>query len=336
MTHIQFPYNEHPAPGTSNSIRPGIDWVTLPLPFALNHVNCWILTGDEERCVIDTGVNTSDVMSCWHQLFDGNRFPDTCLVTHFHPDHSGLSGWFAANGAQLVATETEWNMVNKLFTISDDAFQNYYANWYAANGVDEKYVAAVKRMGNHFKSKSHAPAEQCKYVQDGDSLHLAGRRYTVMLGQGHAPAMIMLYCEEEQLLIAADQVLPSITPNISLMPGGVDDNPLSSFLNCIDRLKALPEQTLVLPSHGLPFVGLHSRIEQMVQHHQDRLGEILENLTTPNHAASLFKLLFRRELDHQQLSFALGETIAHLKYLEERQQVVRSVLSGVDYFQTAG
>jgi len=162
---------------------------------------------------------------------------------------------------------------------------------------------------------------------------LAGRAYTVLTGQGHSPDMVMLYNAEEQFLIAADQVLPSITPNVSWMPGTPDANPLKRFLACLDRLRELPEETLVLPSHGLPFRGLHQRIDFLLDHHQKRLSEIEQALEVEQSATELFPLLFNRKLDHQQLAFALGETLAHLIYLQGLSRVQSDSRNGVAFYR---
>jgi len=86
------------------------------------------------------------------------------------------------------------------------------------------------------------------------------------------------------------------------MPGTPDANPLKRFLACLDRLRELPEETLVLPSHGLPFRGLHQRIDFLLDHHQKRLSEIEQALEVEQSATELFPLLFNRKLDHQQLA----------------------------------
>jgi len=333
MNELQFPFAEAPAAGERIQVFDGIEWVRLPLPFALDHVNCWLLSRDNSLCVIDTGVNTQAVRDCWSQVFAKSDWPDTSLITHFHPDHSGLSGLFAEKGAHTISSEVEWGVVQRLHSVADEDFQQHYSDWYSSHGVPDKYIKALATMGNTFRSKASPPPANCTFVDDGDKVELAGREYEVIFGRGHAPAMIMLYSSKDSLLIAADQILPSISPNISLVPGGVDENPLQSFLLSLERLSLLPEETLVLPSHGLPFTGLRSRIHYLQEHHQQRLADITEALAEERHAAALFSVLFKRDLDHQQLSFALGETLAHLKYLEVQSKVRRFDKGGVIYFK---
>lgn len=336
MSELKFTVEQPPTLGLRTEVVPGIDWVRLSLPFALDHVNCWFLHDGDNNCLIDTGVHTPDTLDCWNRNFAGSGWPQKLLVTHFHPDHSGLAGWFAKNGSDVLSSEIEWGIVQSLNAIDDAAYQDFYAKWYSQNGVEQAYIDTVYKLGNTFKAKTVEPPQHAQFLSDGDSVELGGRSFAVMTGQGHSPDMIMLYSQQDSLLIAADQILPTITPNVSLMPNTPDTNPLAGFLSCIERLKALPEETLVLPSHGLPFTGLHQRIDYLRQHHEDRLAEIERALQQEQHAAALFPVLFKRKLDNQQLSFALGETLAHVTYLESQSRIARTTRDGVDYYHAIG
>lgn len=336
MNELKFAFDQAPDKGQRIAIVPGIDWIRLPMPFALDHVNCWLLhdtDSPKNSCLIDTGVYTKETLECWEQVLAETGHPEKLLVTHFHPDHSGLAGWFAENGSDVISSAIEWGVVQTLNHTDDETFVNYYANWYSENGIEQSYIDVVHKAGNTYKSRAYVPPADIAFLADGDSVELGGRFYKVMTGQGHSPDMLMLHCEAESLLIVADQVLPSITPNVSLMPKTADLNPLDSFLKCIERLRELPEETLVLPSHGLPFTGLHQRIAFLADHHRQRLNEVEQALAEEQTAAALFPLLFKRKLDHQQLSFALGETLAHLTYLESQSRVVRHRRDGVDYYR---
>ncbi|MEE9320330.1 MAG: MBL fold metallo-hydrolase [Granulosicoccus sp.] len=324
MQELSFPFAEPPPPGTRKPLLDGLAWVRQPLPFALDHVNCWWLEDTAStagRVLVDTGIASGLMRKGWQQLLAG-RLPDTLLVTHFHPDHSGLAGWFAEQGSRLLGSEVEMNLANEIWSTDDEVYGALYADWYMQNGLADDVVEHVAGQGNSFRKIVQALPEGFSWLKENDCVTLAGRDYQVMIGRGHAPAMLMLYCEAEHLLIAADQVLPTISPNVSLMPLTRDDNPLASFLDTLKQLKKLPEDTLVLPSHGLPFHGLHVRLNALEQHHQLRLSEVLDACAEPRTAAALFPVLFRRQLDAQQMSFALGESLAHLRYLERRGDVV--------------
>ena len=321
MKPLQFAFEAAPRPGESRRLRAGIDWVCMPLPFALNHVNCWLLGESQQRVLIDTGVANETTRAHWQQLFCTQKIPGQLLVTHFHPDHMGLAGWFAAQGSALVGSEVEVSLARTIWHKDDSAYASLYADWYRHNGLPDAVIKQVQQAGNSYRQLVHEPPTAWDFLAQGGEIEIAGRLYQVLEGRGHAPAMLMLYCASEGLLIAADQVLPTISPNVSLMPVTPDDNPLGSFLTTLESLTELPEDTLILPSHGLPFTGLHRRLHDLQLHHEQRCADILTACRKPQTAAYLFAVLFRRTLDAQQMSFALGESLAHLRYLEQLGQM---------------
>ena len=348
---LEFPWVAPPGVGERTSVRDGLDWVRQPLPFRLDHVNCWWLdagegggpTGSDDggsdddggrgRALIDTCISGEASIRNWRAAL-GDAVPDTLLVTHFHPDHAGLAGHFHGLGARLLGCELEMTLSSRIRGADPAAYARVYAEWYRANGLPEDVVAAVLGRGNAYRAivDARPPLEAWTWLDAGDELRLGGRTWTVRVGRGHAPRMLMLHCAEEALLIAADQVLPSISPNVSVFPGdgtlfgARDDDPLGSFLASLDELRALPADTLVLPSHGRPFLGLHARLDALAAHHDERLGRVLAACADgPRTAAELFDVLFGRKLDAQQTAFALGEALAHARRLELRGELARTV-----------
>ena len=299
----------------------------MPLPFALDHVNCWLLGEPSGQVLIDTGVDDAATREYWNAIVKRNgQWPSQLLVTHFHPDHMGLAGWFAGLGAQsLMATKVEAGIAAQLWSAEDEQYAGTYEKWYAAHGLPADAIQSVRGNGNTYRRKVHQPPplSQWHYVEEGKSLTLANRKYKVIIGRGHAPHMVMLFREDDHVLIAADQVLPSISPNVSVMPRLEDDDPLSSFLHSLTCLEGLPDDTLVLPSHGLPFRGLKQRLDALKQHHTERLELVLHACRQKVSAHDLFDVLYRRKLDAQQMSFALGEALAHLHYLEKQGKLTR-------------
>jgi glyoxylase-like metal-dependent hydrolase (beta-lactamase superfamily II) len=125
-----------------------------------------------------------------------------------------------------------------------------------------------------------------------------------------------LYCEKLGALISGDMILPRISTNVSVIDLEPEGNPLPLFLASINRMRALPEDTLVLPSHGRPFRGLHTRIDQLESHHEDHFAELMAACADkPHSAADAIHVLFKRPLDLHQMTFAMGESIAHLNAL---------------------
>ena len=147
-------------------------------------------------------------------------------------------------------------------------------------------------------------------------MSIGGRAWRCISGYGHAPEHIALYCEELNALLGGDMMLPRISTNVSVHAGEPEADSLRLFLDSIERFKALPVDALGLPSHGKPFTGIHRRVEQLQEHHRDRLAELLEACTArPHNAAEALPILFKRELDLHQMTFAMGETVAHLHLL---------------------
>lgn len=154
-------------------------------------------------------------------------------------------------------------------------------------------------------------------VRRGDELTLAGSRWRVMIGEGHAPEMICLYSAERGVLIAADQILARISPHIGAHPSDPLADPLSAFLGSLGQFEALPEDTLVLPSHGEPFHGLHARIAALRAHHEERLERLMDFCATPRTVMDTLEVLFR-PLPLDQTGFGLSEALAHLRHLVGR------------------
>lgn len=325
---LAFPRPEPPATGTRTEVRPGLDWVRQPLPFRLDHVNCWLLSGDDGLTLVDTCISSDTSRANWQAVL-GDRVPDTLLVTHFHPDHAGLAGWFHERGAELLGGEVETRLSRRIWHADPAAYARLYEGWYRANGLAPDIVRGVAKQGNGYRSIVGEPPalDAWSWLDAGDDVRLGGRAWRTLVGRGHAPRMLMLHCADDNLLIAADQVLPTISPNVSLMPAppvepgddvfeSRDDDPLGSFLASLEALRPLPEDVLVLPSHGLPFTGLHARLDALAAHHAERLERVLDACVEPRSAAELFPVLFGRKLDAQQTSFALGEALAHARRLE--------------------
>ena len=323
---LAFTEETVPEPGTRRRVAPGICWVRQPLPFALDHVNCWVIDGTddpdappgpvgEDTVVVDTGVASDRTRALWREALDGGT-PGRLLVTHFHPDHMGLAGDFAARGSAPLGSAVESALARRIHAVDDGDYGARYADWYAAHGLPVEAVERARAFGNGYRKIVAEPpaAEAWRTLAEGDEIRLGGRAFRVLVGRGHAPDMLMLHDAAGGVLIAADQVLPTISPNVSIMPLSGDADPLASFLASLDALRTLPADTLVLPSHGRPFRGLHARLDALAAHHAERLAALADAAREPVTAFELFGVLFRRKLDAQQLSFALGETLAHLAH----------------------
>ncbi len=307
----------------------GLFGLRLALPFALDHVNVWLMRDGPSWTLIDTGIANDATRDIWSGILsDGlNRRPISRLIaTHFHPDHMGLAGWLCERtGAALWATRTEWLTARSLAHDESAGFVEAGRRFDRLAGLSDEQIAERAARGNLYRTRALAPPAAHVRVREGDLIDIDGESWRVLIGRGHAPEMICLYSESRGLLLAADQVLQRISPNIGVWPGEPDADPLADFIDSLEVFRELPETTLVFPSHGQAFYGLHARIDELIGHHETRLERAETAAGDGRTAADIMPTLFDRELDAHQLGFALGEALAHLNYLVRRGRLKRHI-----------
>jgi len=326
---LSFPHAGPPLPGTVAAVAPGIQWLRMPLPFALDHINLWLLEERDGWVIVDSGLDTEETKRHWDEIFAhalGGKPVTRLVVTHFHPDHMGLAGWLTEKlSVPLWCTETEWLFARMLCLDDTEDFVANALDFYRRTGADEATRAIFAGRGNPYRKRVSPVPHRFHRLSDGATIEMSGREWRVIVGRGHAPEHVCLYCRELDVLIAGDQVLPKISPNVSLWPQEPEADPLALYLASLDTIKReVPATALVLPSHGLPFRGLHTRIDQLANHHEARLAELEAAGTEPRTCAEIVPVLFRRALDAHQLGFAIGETLAHLHYLVNRGRMSRA------------
>ncbi len=330
----------HPPPGEAAEVAAGVYWVRLPLPFKLDHVNVWLLEDGPGWTVVDTGVANEACREAWAALrrgVMGGRPVTRVIATHFHPDHVGLAGWLcAADDAPLQMTRTEWLTARLLVADQGAAMTEMRVEHARRAGGAADYLDYVRGLGAAYADRVTPPP--CRYdrLVEGQALEVGGRRWRVVVGQGHAPEHACLFAPDERILIAGDQVLPRISPNVGVPPDSPESDPLAGFLATLQRLRGLPEDTFVLPSHDKPFRGLHPRLAALAAHHDARLDRLAAACRAPRSAMELARVLFDRPLDAHQTGFAIGETLAHLNHLRRQGRVRReSDGDGVWRYRTA-
>ncbi len=337
LTPLHFPVATPPGPGEVLPIAPGVHWLRMPLPFALDHINLWLLEDGPGWTIVDCGYATPETRILWEQIFtrhlDG-RPVGRVIVTHYHPDHVGLAGWLTERWqVPLSMTEKEWLHARVMSRESDD-FLSLRRDFARRAGLDEAAGEVFAEHGKGYRRGVPSVPPAYRRLEDGMAVLIGGRQWRVIVGEGHAPELACLYCAETGVLIAGDQVLPRISPNVSVQAHEPDGDPLARFLRSLDKLRAaLPPETLVLPSHNLPFFGLHARLDELAAHHRARCSEVLAACAVPQSAVDLLPVLFRRPLDRHQTAFALGEALAHLHYLTAQGALARELeADGVQRF----
>jgi len=314
--------------GEVREVAPGIHWAHMPLPFALNHVNLWLLEDGECWTVVDTGYNNDDTRGHWEAIFAGllgGRPVRRVVVTHFHPDHVSLAGWFVERfGAQVWMTYSEWMQAQLNRHGGPTADMDARLGFYRQNGMDDAGADGYLDTRPDFARIIRPLPVAFRRLMDGDEFAIGGRGWRVITGAGHSPEHAALWCAELSVLISGDQVLPRISTNVSLQCNEPDGDPLRLFLTSLEKFRALPANALVLPSHDRPFHGLHDRIDALGEHHAERLEAAHDACAEPMTAAELIPVLFNRKLDRHQFGFAIGEALAHAQYLVSDGRLTRA------------
>jgi glyoxylase-like metal-dependent hydrolase (beta-lactamase superfamily II) len=352
MNALVFPFRDAdglPGPGQTMEVAEGVHWLRMPLPYRLDHINLWLLEDGKGWTLVDTCIRSKRTKAIWREVAKAMRIgreyerPVTRLIcTHFHPDHMGLAGWLAREyETELWTTRAEWLFGRMLWLDAEGEGQKDIARHYGRHGLDAARVADVAQRGNTYRMVVGEPPRAFRRLHHGETIEIGGRAWEIIVGLGHAPEQACLSCPELGILIAGDQILPRITPNIGVWATEPLADPLADYLASLERYRKLPEETLVLPSHGFPFSGLHLRLDQLQGHHEERLdtlaaalkagGQTTRGFTT----VELLPTLFRADLDNFQIGFALGETLAHLACLEGRGRARRYESGGVVRFRAA-
>jgi len=330
MAAPEYPFAEAPAPGATAEIAPGVHWLRMALPFALDHINLWLLDDGDAWSIIDTGLGNAATRALWERIFAGRigaKPVRRVLVTHYHPDHAGNAAWLCERtGAQLWMTRGEYLTVHAARHGAAGYSPEAQKQLFLANGLGEAQANELLSRGGLYKKMVPDFPFSHRRLFEGETIAAAGRDWRVMIGYGHAPEHASLYCEALNVLISGDMLLPRISTNVAVRPVDPWSNPLRLFLESVRRYLALPRDMLVLPSHGLPFRGAHERVAQLEAHHAERLAELRAACAqAPRAAADVLEVLFHRKLDTGQIFFALGEAIAHLHYLHYDGQLERTV-----------
>jgi glyoxylase-like metal-dependent hydrolase (beta-lactamase superfamily II) len=328
LTALNFPMAEPPPAGTCREVAPGVRWLRMPLPFALDHINLWLVEDGDGWAIIDTGIASDVIKALWQQIIAqelGGRTVTRLIVTHYHPDHIGLAGWLTERlDIELWTTPGEWDHARRALADPPGSFGDELGEFYHRIGFGDVAETVKVSRPTSYRSLVSTVPDAYRALGDDMEIEIGGRRWRVIIGRGHAPEHACLYCPSLDLLIAGDQVLPKISPNVSLWPRAADQDPLGSFLASLDTLeRAVPPSAFVLPSHNLPFYGLHTRTQQLRALHGERITEAVDACATPRTGADIVPVLFRRTLDRHQLGFAIGETMAHLAHAVALSRLAR-------------
>ena len=329
-TGLRYPWAEPPENGAAIEVADGVLWCRLPLPMKLDHVNVYALDDGDSWTVIDTGFDSKKTRGMWEGLMAGpmgGKPVGRVVVTHHHPDHVGLAGWFqSAHGAELLTTRTAWLMARMLtLDVQETPVPESVEFWRSA-GMDPDLLAerAQERPFNFGDIVAPMPLGYTR-LRQGDVIEMGGRSWDVHIGNGHAPEHATFWSRDDNLVLAGDQILPSISPNIGVYATEPMADPIGEWLEACERLSGLArEDHLVLGGHKLPFTGLPTRMRQLIDNHHGALSRLLEHLDTPKAAGECFAPLFKRSIGPGEYGLALVEAVAHLSHLYQDGRATRA------------
>lgn len=325
---LSYPFPEPPAPGTAVPVAAGVLWLRLPLPMALDHVNAYALADDDGWTIVDTGVASARSITLWQAILDGplsGQPVARLLVTHHHPDHVGLAAWFQARGAELLMTRTAWLYARMLSLDHHDLPTAEQLTLLRRAGLSPATLEQKKsERPFNFSDLVHPLPLGFTRIDEGQTLHLGGRRWQVRLGSGHAPDHATLWSMDDDLVLGGDQLLPGISAHIGVYATEPQADPLAEWLASCRRFQPLARPNhLVLPGHKLPYRGLAPRLATMIAEHETALARLHALLGTPRLATEVFPALFKRQIGPAEFSMALSEALAHLNHLLARGDATR-------------
>ena len=338
---LQYPCGEPPATGQVREVAPGVLWLRMPLPFALNHINLWAVADEDEQgtgwAVIDTGTKTPETLAAWRQLTSpegplaatpqGARITRV-FCTHMHPDHVGMAGWLTRKfQCRLWMTRLEYLTCRTLVADTGREAPEDAIDFYRQMGWNEEALDIYRTRFGGYSKYMHTLPDSFRRLSDGETLRIGAHGWRVIVGRGHSPEHACLVSDELGVLVSGDQVLPRISSNVSVFPTEPDADPLGDWIDSIEHLRStLGDQLLVLPAHGEPFRGLHARLDRLAQGHERGLQRLRRSLTeSPKRTVDVFGALFARAIDSngELLGMATGEGVAHLNHLLARDEAVR-------------
>ncbi len=338
MDAIRYAFDDRPDNGKTQEIADGTLWLRMPLPFSLNHINLWLLRDAGGWVIVDTGIDTNTSRGLWQDVFadsmDGE--PATHVIaTHLHPDHVGCAAWLVEQfDADLWMTRSEYLLCRTLIADTGKPAPREGMQFYKAAGFSAENLAVYTENFGMFGHFVKGMPQSYRRMQDGEQLMFAGHEWDIIVGRGHSPEHACLYDPERNILISGDQILPTISPNVSVWPTEPGADPLREFFESIDLLEAkLPEDVLVLPAHGKPFRGAHVRLEQLRKEHAEKLDTLLDNSSEPRRVVDVFPDLFGRAINDSNRIMATGEALAHLHYLVNKGEMRVDQQDGVNYYQ---
>ena len=336
---ITYEFDTKPEHGGVYDVADGIRWLRMPLPMVLEHINLWLLDDADGIAIVDTGVHIDSNREIWREALSGPAGDSDVarvFVTHLHPDHAGCAGWLAReHDVELWMTREEYLLCRVLIADTGREAPDAGVNFYRAAGFPDEALHRYQEMFGMFGRYVSPLPESYRRLKDRDIVPIGGSDWEVIVGRGHSVEHACLFNAERNLVISGDQVLPTISSNVSVYPTEPHANPLRDWMESLEHMKErLPGDVLVLPAHGKPFRGAHERLDDLIHEHDTGLEKCVEMCKEARRAIDVFPALFKGRISDGNLIMAAGESIAHLNYLVASGALtVETDRDGVDWYR---
>lgn len=327
---LKYPFGEMPEFGDAIEIIDGVFWARMPLPMSLQWINIWLLRDGEDWAIVDTGMKYPQGVEVWEKLIEkiiGTGKITRIIATHMHPDHIGMAGWLADKyGAKLWMSRLEYVTCRLLVADTGREAPEEGVELYKRAGWANEQLEKYKKRFGGFGRVVHQMPDSFYRVSDGDVIQIGDYEWQAIGTNGHSPEHICLYLESKKLLISGDQILPKISPNVSVFPTEPEANPLFDFIASCGKLqRGINEDVLVLPSHIAPFFGVQNRLSALIAHHENALERLYEFCKTgPKTTIECCSVLFKKPVTSDDIGMATGEALAHINYLRAQGKLARS------------
>lgn len=340
MDPIRYPHAAPEPDGSAIELAPGVLWLRMPLPMALDHVNCFAFDDGDGWTLVDTGFDTRKTRAIWRAAMEGpmgGKPVSRVIGTHHHPDHIGLAGWFIEQGAELIMARIGWLMARMLRLDEQPELTPESVSFYTRAGMDPGVLE--RRMGerpfNYADCVAPLPAGYTR-LDEGDTLTFGSRTWDVRLGGGHAADHLTFWSREDGLVIGGDQLLPKISANIGVYVTEPDADPVTDWLAATARLRPhAREDHIVLPGHKLVYTGLPRRLDEIRDGTLAALDRLHAHIAQPRRAGDCFAPLFQREIGAGEYGLALVEAVANLNHLHQTGRAARELRDDGAYWFTA-
>lgn len=325
-----------PEAGTLTYIDDDIAWLRMPLPFQLDHINLYLVRDGDAFTAIDTGLHTTKTMEIWDEIFASQGVSlSKVIVTHMHPDHIGNAGWLTERfEVPLHMTHKEYFVARAIRAGDQGASTRLDEQFMQRAGLSQDAISRSLQRRNGIRHVISPIPLSFERMRSGDEIQIGSTVWKVIVGKGHSPEHACLYCADKSVLISGDHVLPFISPNIGVYSTEPNANSLKQYLDTLPQFLNLPADTVVLPAHKQPFIGLHQRVNELITHHHDHLQSLIAFCEHEKTLVDCLPVLFKRELDEQSMFFAVAECLSHLNYLVFDGSMTRELRNGVWHYKT--